>query len=257
MIPQEIIWIAKTLILPPGGLLVIAFLGLIFIHRVRGKLLIVVSMSGFYLLSTGFISGQLIKPLEHYPALTKAQIKSSKAQAILVLCGGRSEQAPDQGGIDTVNAVTLERLRYAAQIARATGLPVIPNGGSPLSDGPSEAALAAQVLKNELGVEVLLVEEQSRTTWENATSIAPILQLRGIDSVFLVTHAWHLPRAMDAFSLTSLSITPAPTAFASGDMNTPTVHDWLPSAGALQVSAWAIHEYIGRLWYQLKKDYQL
>jgi len=256
MIPQEFIWIAKTFIIPPGGLLLIAFIGLLLIQGVKGKLLLALSIISLYLMSTSYVSNLLISPLESIPALTPTQIVGSEAQAILVLCGGRTRNAPEQGGRDTVNAITLERLRYAARIARLTGLPVIPNGGNPRSDGPSESALATEVLQHEFDVRALVLEEESRTTWENARIIGPLLQQRGIQNVFLVTHAWHLPRALEVFSQTQLNIVPAPTAFAGGDTEVD-IRDWLPSARALQVSAWAIHEYIGRSWYQLKQTYNL
>ncbi len=257
MIPQELIWVAKTLILPPGGLIIMALLGLFLSRTMKGKILLVISIAGLYLMSTGFISAKLIQPLETIPALTLQRIKATDAQAILVLGAGRKENAPEYGGQDTVSAFALARLRYAAHIARLTGLPIIPNGGSPLSDGPSESAMAASVLNHEFGVKAIILEEKSRTTWEHAKIIAPLLEQRGIKRVFLVTHAWHMHRALDAFSTTSLKITPAPTEFASSPRSTPILYSWLPTASALHVSAWAINEYVGRSWYQLRKTYDL
>ena len=46
------------------------------------------------------------------------------AEAIVVLGAGRRKHAPEFGG-DTVNRLALERLRYAARLARETGLPVL------------------------------------------------------------------------------------------------------------------------------------
>ncbi len=257
MIPQEFVWVAKTLVLPPGGLILIALIGLLLIRTLKGKLLLLIAISGFYLMSTSSISGHLMQPLETIPALSLQRIKATDAQAIVVLSAGRQERAAEYGGQDTVGAETLVRLRYAAYLARITGLPIIPSGGSPLSHGPSLSAMSAAILKQEFGVKAVVLEERSRTTWEHAEVITPLLQQQGIQRVFLVTHAWHMQRALDAFSGTPLEITPAPTAFASSHLGKLSFRDWLPSASALQKSTWAIHEYIGRIWYQLKRTYDL
>ena len=60
------------------------------------------------------------------PPVTLAQARS--AQAIVILGGGVRRNAPEYGG-DTVGRLTLDRVRYGAFVARATGLPVLVTGG--------------------------------------------------------------------------------------------------------------------------------
>src|SRR3954466_12212342 len=52
-----------------------------------------------------------------------------QADAIVVLSGGLYYKAPEYGG-DTVNNYVLERMRYAVQLYRLTGKPVLVTGGS-------------------------------------------------------------------------------------------------------------------------------
>lgn len=49
---QEIVWVLKRIILPPGGLVVLGFLGLLLSKRLVGRLLLLLTLSGLYLLST-------------------------------------------------------------------------------------------------------------------------------------------------------------------------------------------------------------
>ena len=52
-----------------------------------------------------------------------------------------------------------------------------------------------QVLEREFQVPVTWVEETSRNTLENARGSFQVLGAAGIRRVYLVTHAWHMPRA--------------------------------------------------------------
>ncbi len=248
---QEIVWTLKTLILPPGIIILLGLLGLLLMRRIIGKLLLVISIGALYLLSTPFIAGQLMGGLEVIPALTQAQIENSDAQAIVVLGAGRREAAAEYNHQDTVNELLLERLRYAAWLSRKSGLPLITSGGSPRSEGPSEAFLAQQVLEQEFRVEVIGREEQSRTTREQAFLLSDLLEQEGIRKIMLVTHAWHMLRSLEVFTAAGIQVQAAPTGFAHGKQDDTTALDWLPSPRALRDSHHALHEQLGRLWYRL------
>ncbi|MCW8906941.1 MAG: YdcF family protein [Sedimenticola sp.] len=249
--PQEIVWTLKTLILPPGILILLGLLGLFMARRLLGRLLVLVTLAALYLFSTPFFAQQLMGSLQVVGALTEAQIGASDAQAIVVLGAGRREAAPEFGDRDTVNALALERLRYAAWLSRKSGLPVIPSGGKPMSDGPSEAAMGRQILEQEFGVKVLAIEDRSRTTREQALLLADLLEKRGIRRIMLVTHAWHMLRALDVFEGAGIDTQPAPTGFVPSGSSRSAYSDWLPDAGALRNSYFALHEHLGRWWYRL------
>ncbi len=250
----ELQHIIEKLLLPPGSLILLGLLGLALVNRRQGRLFIFLSLSGFYLLSTPAISDRLMSGLEIYPALSIQEAKRSGAQAIVVLGGGRYLDAPEYGG-DSIRSLHLERLRYAAWLSRRTGLPIIPSGGIVIAEGTPEAWLARDVLTNEFGVAVAAVEDASRTTRENAQLTKVVLDRLGINYVLLVTHAWHMPRAMEMMIKAGVNAHPAPTSFQHIDRGDEgEVQDWLPSASAFLVSYWAMHEYVGKFWYQITAD---
>jgi uncharacterized SAM-binding protein YcdF (DUF218 family) len=247
--------IAKALIMPPGGIIVALLMGFLLVRGVLGRVLILAGLTLLTLMSLPQVAASLVRDLEPYPALTPEASGARQAQAILVLGADRYSWAPEFGG-DTVGAKTLQRLRYAARLQRGTGLPVYVAGGSPPHEHPPLGRLMARVLREELGVSVAGVEDRSRTTWENAERSARMLAQDGIRRILLVTHAWHLPRAMDAFERAGLEPIPAPTAFIhrEGGGEDVSLADWLPSATAFSVSYYALHEWLGQAWYRLKSD---
>lgn len=164
--------------------------------------------------------------------------------------GGRLYSAPDDGGRDLPNAQTLLRLRRAAQIQRLTNLPILVSGGSPEIAALSEAELMARSLQEDFRVPVKWVEGRSDNTAQNAQRSAELLKAAGINRIFLVTDAMHMPRAKNIFLSTGLIVIPAPTGFHAQNALQP--HDFLPTAGALKDSHYAMHEWLGLLWYRIR-----
>jgi uncharacterized SAM-binding protein YcdF (DUF218 family) len=198
-----------------------------------------------FVLSLPLVGESLLRSLEPEPLdLHRAR----EAQAIVLLGGGRYLDAPEYGG-DTVGRYTLVRLRYAARLQRETGLPLLVSGGRPGAPGLSEGETMRRVLEQELNARVRWVEGESTTTRENAIFSASILRAAGVQRVLLVSHAWHMPRAVESFRRVGLEAIPAPTAFTRTRL-TPLA--FLPNAAAMENSSNALHEWIGRFWYWLK-----
>lgn len=190
--------------------------------------------------------------LEIIAPITDQQLKSSKAQAIVVLGAGRRFAAPEYQNQDTVNQRLLERLRYAAWLSKRSGLPVIPSGGSPQRSGTTEAQLSQSLLINEFGVRVAAIEAASRNTKDHGRFLPPILEAQNIQHVIVVTHAWHMLRTLDVFEQAGISATAAPMGFEHSNTQHG-YYAWLPSSGALEISELALHENLGRWWYQLRR----
>ncbi len=243
----------KTLILPPIGLFLAILLGLLWWpHPWLGRGLILFSVTILLVLSLPIVATRLMSRLEPYPALNATDLAGSDAQAIVVLGAGRYSDALEYGG-DDIGPLTLQRLRYAALLQRRTGLPLYASGGSPESEQPPLARLMKRALERDFRVPVAGIEEHSRTTWENASNSADLLQDLGIFRILLVSHAWHLPRAADTFERAGFAVTPAPTSFATRNDGGSKPVDYLPSSSALYSSYYAIHEFLGRIWYGLKE----
>jgi uncharacterized SAM-binding protein YcdF (DUF218 family) len=97
--------------------------------------------------------------------------------------------------------------------------------------------------------QVRWVENRSRDTWENARDTAAILRANGIDSIYLVTQPWHERRALLAFAGTGITVTAAP-----GPLHRPPqarVEDFVPQVSAWTTTFFAMHEWIGCLWYAM------
>ncbi|MBA4381026.1 MAG: hypothetical protein C0406_00525 [Sideroxydans sp.] len=242
----------SAFLLPPLNLLVVAGIGLWLWHKrpFIARLLVTLALAGLWLLSTPYVADALMHSLEGEPYVTDTQ--KPLADAIVVLGGGTYFHAPEYGG-DTVSHQTLERLRFAANLHRETGKPILVTGGKPRGNSISEGAQMRQVLEKEFNVPVKWVEGESDNTQENARMSALGLKEAGITRIYLVTHAWHMPRSVHAFQDADFQVVPAPTGYTT--RYETTLLTFIPRAEALVDSRWYFHEMIGMLWYQLKSKY--
>ena len=199
-----------SFIMPPTGLITLLLAGLLLTTRRRrtGLALIWVGTLGLYLLATPFVANTMLLALETgFPTEPPADHKPA---AIVVLGGeivrSRASQLHARPG-----PLTFERLQTAAALARKTGLPILVSGGLTQVDVPAVATVMAKSLTDDFGVPPRWVEDQSIDTWENARLSAAILRNEGINSVYVVTNSWHMPRALLSFAGTDLTVTAAPT----------------------------------------------
>ena len=245
----ELTNITAQLVLPPGVFILLALIGLAMVRaKMRfGAGLALFSLLALYVLSVPVVSKALIRSLET-PYSDPA--KDRGPGAIVVLGGGSYHAAPEYDG-DTVSAPSLERLRYAAHLQRRTGKPILVTGGNPAGGATSEGEQMKAALRD-FGVSVKWVESASNNTFENARLTQQTLKKAGVQSVYLVTHAWHMPRAKMAFERVGLHVVPAPLAYKTGTRLK--VLDFIPSAHALGESYTFFHEVLGTLWYRLRFD---
>ena len=170
------------------------------------------------------------------------------AQAIVVL-GGDVRLGAD-GEPDTLGPNSLERVVFAAEAYRRLRLPVAVSGGP--AEGSHEPAgdLMKVALERDFAIPVTWDEYRSATTIENAVYTAPLLAADRVNTVILVTQAWHMPRSLWSFERMGLRALPWPaprTALRAGRID-----DFLPRSSALQASFYALHELIGWLYYRLR-----
>ena len=253
----DTIWpkIIGLLLLPPGIILVIALFGLLLQIKWQrlGMFFLVVSILLLFVLSLPLTGAYLLAQLESYappvgPVLDEE--RKLKAGAIVVLGGGRYANAPEYG-VDTVNALTLERLRYGTYLQGLTGLPILVTGGALYSDALSEAELMQTALKEIFNTKAQWLEKQSRNTMENAIYSQQILTSAGYKQIYLVTHSWHMRRAAWTFEQVGLDVIPAPMNFTTLTSTDRVIFGNLPSGGGLMMSSTALHEYLGLIWYKL------
>jgi uncharacterized SAM-binding protein YcdF (DUF218 family) len=242
----------EALIFPPGLFLVLFTIAAVLINKrpLLARRILYAGIVAFYLISTQLVANLLINQVERYPALAEDDLKQSGVGAIVVLGSGRDKDAKEYGG-DTAGRHSMLRARYGAYLQRMTGLPIVVSGGLVLDqDGKSIARVMAELLKNDFRAGQVWLEDKSRTTAENAAFSKKLLAEKQIDTVYLVTQAWHMPRSVTVFEQAGFNVVPAPTAFESGKPFK--LLDVLPGAGALKLSRMALREMVGAIWYKIR-----
>ncbi|MFC0406745.1 YdcF family protein [Roseomonas elaeocarpi] len=208
-------------------------------------LCVAIIASMLLLLATPAISALLMASLEREIA-APAPVSGVVPAAIIVL---GAEVTHGRHGA-TVGPLTLERLRAGAALHRRTGLPLLVTGGVLSPGDPPLAALMARSLAEDFHAPVRWVEPRAADTRDNAVFSAAMLRAEGIEAAFVVSHAWHLPRALEAFGRTGLAAVPeAPDLDAAPRFGLP---QWLPRADYLAESWFALREWVGRLFYAIR-----
>jgi uncharacterized SAM-binding protein YcdF (DUF218 family) len=228
----------RALVLPPGGLLMLAVVGLILSrrHRRLGGALVVIGIASLWLCSVPAVSDALQRLAERYPALDLS--RAVNAQAIVILAGGQVRFAPEYGGPAT-EGETLARLNYAAYLAHRTSLPVLISGSA------LEAQAMQATLIRDFGITPRWVENRSGDTFQNARFSAPLLRADGIHRIILVTSSTHEWRAAHEFMGAGLEVLPAPVGNLVEDPQRNFTSYFIPTASGLMHSYLAVYELIG------------
>jgi uncharacterized SAM-binding protein YcdF (DUF218 family) len=237
---MPIFWLktlAKGLLLPPAGPLLLAALGVLLLRRrpVTARLCVIAGIGSLWLLSTPWVADGLTRAAEHYPPLNWQD--AAGAQAIVILGGGGQRGlAPEYGG-PAADPVLMERLAYGAFIAQKTGLPILVTGFG------IEAAAMRETLRHNFGVEARWVDDQARDTFENAQNSERLLSAERIHRIILVTRATHMWRSVHELTSAGFAVVPAPVGMVTRrDLG---IARYEPGADALQRSSGAVYELIG------------
>ncbi|HEY1900368.1 MAG TPA: YdcF family protein [Steroidobacteraceae bacterium] len=230
---------ARALVLPPLGLLILAVLGAVLIrlhHRRSGWTCLSIGLGLLWLLCTPLVADELTRLTEVYPAFDPA--KPTHAQAIVIL-GGPDQRfrAPEYGGQPAASLELLERLNYGAWLSRITHLPIL------ITSDPGNVWTMAVSLTRDFQVQPRWVDWKAHDTFENARNSALMLRANHVNSILLVTSSTHMLRATREFLATGLQVTAAPVhvlprrGYADSGL--------LPTADAMMYSNRAIYELLG------------
>ncbi|MBI1374440.1 MAG: YdcF family protein [Phycisphaera sp.] len=213
--------------------------------RRTGLALLIVAPLLLFVAASPYVAGALFESLEsRYPPIPVAD--TLHADVIVVLGGGVSAAYPPRLHPDLGSAS--DRLAHAARLYHAGKAPrliLCDSTSSPMAE-----------LLGEWGVpnSAMVLETGSMNTHENAAFIADMIRSQRIEGVLLVTSALHMRRALATFRAAGIDATPVPTDFEY--VHAPNRRTFLsgvvPSAGALQSTQRALHEYGGYLYYQLR-----
>ena len=246
--------VISSLLLPPLSAILPLLLGLWWLRRrpCAARWLITAAAALLIVPSLPLTADWLMLQVETQPPLDVERLATVDAGAIVVL-GGGWRRAPEYGGRTTVNQLSLERLTHGVWLHRQTGLPLALTGGRVYGgEDEAEATLMARVLEHEFELEPRWVETASRNTAENAQFTAKLLRDSGVSSILLVTHAFHMPRAVPAFERQGLRVIAAPMGFYAGRPLRFKASRLIPTTGSYNRSYFALHELLGQAWYALR-----
>ena len=236
-------------LVPPGiFIILLIFSGIAFILKRSRKAGLVQLVIGVFMwiFALGSISNALYKGLESEFSLNRAV----KGDVIVLLGGGINDEAPDLSGIGTPSQEMLERIVAAVRLQGRLNVPVIATGGSFIHQNISEAAVTKRFLI-ELGVpsRMVILEDKSRDTIENARFTGEICRKSGFHTPILVTSAYHLKRAVMSFNKVGIKVIPFPAGIKSTTQSEFVWVDVLPT-DYRDVSR-ALKEYLGLVYYQI------
>jgi uncharacterized SAM-binding protein YcdF (DUF218 family) len=248
ILPQLVMPISVTM-----GLVLLALILLRLDRRGPAVSVLWVAVGLLWISSMPITAGFLYGLVEsRYPAQSMSGIPQS--DCIVLLGGAVGPPVPPR--VDVELNDTVDRVYKAAQLYRAgkARLIIVTAGNQPWSVSKwSEAELIGGLLM-EWGVpeNSIVLEGSSRNTRENALYSKDIVDAYQCDQTLLVTSAAHMPRSVAAFASVGISVTPVSTDFRVADGAGLTVMDFLPDAGALEMTSSAIRELIGRWYYKFK-----
>ncbi|MBX9702332.1 MAG: YdcF family protein [Acetobacteraceae bacterium] len=239
--------VLTTLLLPPILLVLLCLVA----GALGRRLLVVAGALLLLALATPIVSGWLLVSLERaVPRGPFAAPPGCEAGpgAIVILSG---DIARGQDGTD-VGPLTLERLRAGAALHRRTGLPILLSGGAFEPGGTPLAVLMRRSLVHEFDVPVRWLESRSADTAQNAAFSVAMLRAEGICAAWVVTHAWHLPRTLEAFARhPGVTALPAPVRFRRAPPGDE-IADYIPRVDRWTDSWFALREWAGRLVYAIR-----
>jgi len=219
----------------------------------RPKKLRIAAVLVLYICSNAFIVDELFRAWE--PVTPDYDLMDTKYEGAIVL-GGIGDidlrlQKINFGHSGDRLFQTLP-LYYKARIKR-----IIFTGGSGSIEFPDkkEGYFVRKYLKSiQFPDSGLIIESESKNTYENAIFTKKILDSLHIEGNFLlVTSGYHMPRALAIFKKAAYkNITPYVTNRSSGLRRYTFDHLFIPNPGSLFALEFLIHEWIGYLTYKIK-----
>lgn len=205
------------------------------------------------LTSTPLLSAMYIALLEEwYPPFRATS--TSKFDAVVVLAGGVFTKGSLRPADDVSDASRQRTTCGVDQWRQGLAPKLLLTGGD--ATVFRIGTLESHEMKRwaqRLGVpeSAILIDEKSRTTYENAVQSKALL---GSGHILLVTAAYHLPRAVGLFEKQGFVVTPAACGYEA--KHTPrqtweqkTLFDFLPTSKALLVTTEAVDELAGIMVY--------
>ncbi|MGC9372141.1 MAG: YdcF family protein [Thermovirgaceae bacterium] len=240
----------KSALVPPGAFATIsAILALAAFRKPRKPCLgtgLLVFTALLWFLSAPLGERVLLSPLENAfsPSLPKS------GNPVVMILGGGSRYGENQKDVEP-GPYTLQRLTEGFFLAHAHRWPILVTGTRPTESGHISGARAMATTLRKMGFTgAILLEEESRTTWENFEKSADLIDIYRFDAVVVVTNAFHMKRSLWCAekALRDVEVYPWPVGRLS-DERPPDALDLLPDS--LDGSVLGLREYLGLVAYRV------
>jgi len=160
--------------------------------------------------------------------------------------GGATLDTPNLNGKGHLSGSAANRLLTCIQLYHKLKVPIIVSGGQAGADQGREAEIARRILLDAgIPEDQILVETESRNTIENARFVKKILDRYDCYDPILVTSAFHMDRAVRAFTKVRVGVVPYPTDYRANVSNRFSWRMLMPSAEAMSDVSLVVKEYLG------------
>jgi uncharacterized SAM-binding protein YcdF (DUF218 family) len=245
---------SNILLYPPGLcvlLIALAVLMIVLKFRWTGIALVVVGLTWVIAWSLPITSLYLGGRLEsQHPYKLPRDLPRAD---VIVIFGGNT-QANRANWFEPYNRETaVDRIDLAQALYLAGRAPRILISGSALDGKVSEAQMIARLLRQRgIPDSAILLENNSRNTYENARFTDIIMRGQKLKSALLVTSALHMPRAAASLQKRGIQVTAASGApqIVLPLKNPPEL--WRPHVRSLEASRTIIKEYLGLFGYWVR-----
>lgn len=213
----------------------------------RGSLLAAVLLVALF--GTPFLPDLLIRRLEraYTPPAAPSQV-----DAVIVLAGMLDVQQSSEEYLEFGEAV--ERILTGMRLVReGVGDKLVIVGGSgDLFNQTKRESVFLRQFAIDFGIPAnsILIDPDSRNTYENAVNARKIMEEHGLRSSILITSALHMPRSMGCFRSVGLEPIAYPVDFISDDEGYR-FSAIIPDVGHIDHMTRAFHEYFGLLAYKI------
>ncbi|MFK8022054.1 MAG: YdcF family protein [Pseudomonadales bacterium] len=251
--------------LQPFGLFSVAIITVWLLNRYTGlpssflTLCVSALLAGFLVLASPLFANFIVNKLELARENPCDCPEVNSDLLVVVLGGGMQEYVRSKNAYDILEAASIRRAAGAVDVASDNAQFVLLGGGK---GELKESQLMASVLED-LGIspERITQERGSTSTAQNALELSRLFDTFGdlspIDQqprrIALVTSSMHIPRASRVFERQGFEVchyaTDSRTAFT-----TPLPIGLFPYLDAFNTSVAAMHEYLGYLYYWVRKD---
>ncbi len=184
------------------------------------KPLITTGAIALLLIAFSPLGRQLILPLEdRFPLKKVADINPEEIDGIIVLGGTIHMYISDYRGVPSIVSGA-ERIIEAVKVAhKAPKARIILAGGpNTIGTNPTPDAVVVKQLMVDMGVDParIEVEGKSKNTWQNALFAKEVAKPKQGENWYLITSAYHMPRAMGCFRQAGWEVKAFPVDYLTG-----------------------------------------